>query len=121
MWLTAVQESCGWHPYNYGGVVSCAGSKRHHATLRRVFTGLALLVPLILSPLSSKAQQVNQPGFDPRQTEKKFDGPESDQAAASRSGLKMPLLSRPEVQADSTPLFDLRQVSLSGARAMPIG
>jgi hemolysin activation/secretion protein len=119
MWLTTLQGFSFCHPCNYGYAVSWAGAGRHRATVRRVFAGLVLLVSVTVSPQPSKAQQANPPGFDPRQTEKKFDASQSEQGPVTRSGLKMPLLARPEVPADSTPLFDLRQVFVSGARALP--
>jgi hemolysin activation/secretion protein len=66
------------------------------------------------------AQHANQPGYDPRQTEKRFDALQSEQAAAAaRSGVQIPQVSRSEATADSTPLVVLRKVSLSGARAIP--
>jgi hemolysin activation/secretion protein len=70
----------------------------------------------VISP--AKAQQVSQPGFDPRQTEKRFDTLQSEQAATARSGLQLPRLSRSETPADSKPLFVLRKVSLTGARTV---
>ena len=66
--------------------------------------------------VSAEAQQ---PGFDPRQTEKRFDVPQSGQAPSARSVSRMPLVSRPQVTADSKPLFVLRGVSLTGAHAIP--
>jgi hemolysin activation/secretion protein len=58
-------------------------------------------------------------GFDPRQTEKRFDALESGQTQPARPGLHMPILTRPGVAADTKPLFKLRAVSLTGARAIP--
>jgi hemolysin activation/secretion protein len=67
---------------------------------------------------SATAQQSGQPGFDPRQTERRFDALQSPQAPVSRSAIRMPRLARQQAPADSRPLFDLRRVSLSGARAI---
>jgi hemolysin activation/secretion protein len=70
-------------------------------------------------PGPAAAQQASQPGFDPRQTEKRFDALQSEQAAeTARSGLQMPRVSRLEGSANSTPLFVLSRVSLTGARAV---
>jgi hemolysin activation/secretion protein len=69
-----------------------------------------------LASVSAKAQQS---GFDPRQTAKRFDVPQSGQAPSARSALRMPLVSRPEVTADSKPLFVLHSISLTGAHAIP--
>ena len=80
--------------------------------------GLIILCAM-LAPVAAKAQQASQPGFDPRQTEKRFDEPQSGQSAAARTTLRMPLVSRPELAADSKPIFVLRGVSLTGARAIP--
>ena len=78
-----------------------------------------LLISAMVAPIPATAQHANQPGFDPRQTEKRFDALQSEQTPVSRSALRMPRLSRQEAHADSRPLFDLRQVSLSGAQAIP--
>ena len=78
-----------------------------------------MLVPLLLCTLTYASAKAQQPGFDPRQTEKRFDVPQSGQAPSARSGLRLPLVSRPEVTADSKPMFVLRGVSLTGAHAIP--
>ena len=67
----------------------------------------------------ARAQQANQPGFDTRQAEKRFDGPQSDPASASRLRLPTPRLAQPDVHADTKPLFVLGHVSLTGAFALP--
>src|SRR5581483_3004306 len=64
------------------------------------------------------AQQAN-PGYDPRQTEKKFDDQQSGQGRPARPSLRMPQLARPEITADARPLFELRGISVSGARSVP--
>src|SRR6266550_2003118 len=107
------------HPWNYGRSVSRAGAGRHRATVPFAFASLVLIISAIVSFVPAKAQQASQPGFDPRQTEKRFNASQSEQTPATRSALRMPLLSRPEVQADSKPLVKLRQVSVAGARTMP--
>jgi len=71
----------------------------------------------MLASVSAKAQQS---GYDPRQTEKRFDAPQSGQPASGRSALRMPLVSRPEVAADTKPMFVLRDVALTGAEAIPL-
>jgi hemolysin activation/secretion protein len=78
-----------------------------------------MLLISAITAMPATAQQSGQPGFDPRQTERRFDALQSQQAPASRPALRMPRLSRQDAPADSRPLFDLRQVSLSGARAIP--
>ena len=67
----------------------------------------------------ARAQQANQPGFDTRQTEKRFDEPQSDPAPASRLRLPTPRLAQPDVHADTKSLFVLSHVSLTGALALP--
>jgi hemolysin activation/secretion protein len=84
-----------------------------------VFASLVLIILAIVSSVPAKAQQASQPGFDPRQTEKRFDASQSGQTPAARSGLQMPRLSRPEARADSKPLVKLRQVSVTGALTIP--
>src|SRR3982074_1609962 len=72
----------------------------------------------ILAPVAAKAQQASQPGFDPRGTERRFDASQPGQATSGQPALRVPLVSRPEVVADSRPLFELRDVSLIGAHAV---
>src|SRR6267154_4225614 len=107
------------HPWNYGCAVSWSGEVRRPAAVRLVLASLVLMIVAIASPVPAKAQQASPPGFDPRQTEKRFDASQSGQTPAARSALQMPLLSRPEAPADSKPLVELRRVSLTGARAIP--
>jgi hemolysin activation/secretion protein len=107
------------HPWNYGRSVFWAGAGRHRVTVMSVFASLVLIISAIVSSVPAKAQQASQPGFDPRQTEKRFDASQSGQTPAARSGLQMPRLSRPEARADSKPLVKLRQVSVTGALTIP--
>src|SRR5258708_33013421 len=107
------------HPWNYGCVAPGTGAGRHRATARFAFATLVLIIPQTGPPVPAKAQQASQPGFDPRQTEKRFDASQSGQTPATRSALQMPLLSRPEARADSKPLVKLRQVSVTGALTIP--
>jgi hemolysin activation/secretion protein len=94
-----------------------AGS--HGGIGKTVVAGAALAFSLIVS-IPAEAQQATQPGFDPRQTEKRFDEPQSGQSSSGRSTpLRVPVVSRPEATADSTPLFALRGISLTGAHAIP--
>src|SRR6266550_6374132 len=118
MRLAALLAFSDFPPCNYGCAAPRAGAGRCRVTLRLVFAGLALLLSVVVSPIPARAQQASQPGFDVRQTEKRFDAIQSEQTPANRSPLQMPLLSRPRARADSKPLFALRQVSLAGARAI---
>jgi hemolysin activation/secretion protein len=106
------------HPENYGAAVSRAGTRPHCGMCKVAIASLALMLSGIVA-VPAQAQQASQPGFDPRQTEKRFDAPQSGQTPAARSALPVPRLSRPEVTADTKPLFVLRGVSLSGATAIP--
>nr|WP_312014488.1 ShlB/FhaC/HecB family hemolysin secretion/activation protein [Bradyrhizobium sp. AUGA SZCCT0283] len=74
---------------------------------------------IIIACLPAQAQQANQPGYDPRQIEKRFDDQQSSQGANGRPRLPLPQFVRPEGQGDSKPLFALRHVSISGAVAIP--
>jgi len=107
------------HPWNYGCVAPGTGAGRHRATVPFAFASLVLIISAIVSSVPASAQQASQPGFDPRQTEKRFDASQSEQRPATRSALQMPLLSRPEARADSKPLVKLRQVSVTGALTIP--
>jgi len=76
--------------------------------------GLGLWI--IIACFPAQAQQANQPGYDPRQTEKRFEDQQSPQGPTARP---MPQFARPQEQGDSKPLFVLRHVSITGAVAIP--
>src|SRR5438270_6010219 len=116
MRLTIPSGFAGRAPLNYGQGTLPAVAKRHRRTASLVMTSLAL-VSFGLPP--SNAQQANQPGFDPRQTERRFDALESGQTQPTRPGLTLPQLARPAVGADTKPTFHLRAVVLSGGEAIP--
>src|SRR5215470_1393024 len=84
-------------PWNYGGAFVL------------VLGLFALLVPV-------HAQQANSPGFDVRDAERRFEAQES--AQDSRRGVAAPRVPRSATSADPTPLFVLRNVSLTGAHAI---
>ncbi|MGJ4930214.1 ShlB/FhaC/HecB family hemolysin secretion/activation protein [Bradyrhizobium sp. HKCCYLS2038] len=86
---------------------------------RRLSGGYAALVIALIAALltgNAQAQQVSQPSFDPRQTERFFD----DQSRSAQ-----PLPPRPRAPqfatqdgGDRKPLFTLRGVALTGAAAL---
>jgi hemolysin activation/secretion protein len=114
MGLVVFQTLRECRPWNYGVAVPPARAGRDRGIGKLAFAGLLLL----MSAIPGAAQQASQPGFDPRQTEKRFD---TEQTQPARSALPMPRLSRQETPADSKPLFDLGTVTLTGARAIPRG
>lgn len=83
------------------------------------FPTVSLGLWIIIGCLPAHAQQANQPGYDPRQTERRFDSQQSSQGANGRPRLPLPQFARPEGQGDSKPLFVLRHVSITGAVAIP--
>jgi hemolysin activation/secretion protein len=101
--------------------------RRFHSVDLRTSIGSAVVARTWLVTISlwlsafacfpAHAQQANQPGYDPRQTERRFDAQQSSQGGRSR--LPLPQLARPEGQADTKPLFVLRHVAISGAVAIP--
>ena len=88
------------------------------ASRRRLVVGLSLLAIGISLP--AQAQQANQPGYDPVQTEKRFERQQSDQAPAGRPKLPTPQFARPQGPLDTKPIFLLRRVSVTGATAIPL-
>ena len=107
------QRSAVAHPYIYGSC-ACAPVAWHRLDRR-----LASACGLMIACLPAHAQHANQPGYDPRQTEKRFEDQQSSQGANGRPRLPLPQFARPEGQGDSKPLFVLRHVSISGAVAIP--
>lgn len=67
----------------------------------------------------AQAQNANQPGYDPRQTERRFEDQQSSQGADGRPRLPSPKFAGAEGQGDAKPLFVLRHVSIAGAAAIP--
>src|SRR5215470_9496525 len=74
---------------------------------------------LVVTSVSAHAQQASSPGFDVRQTERRFEAQEYGQAPGGQRGVAVPRVARGETQADPRPLFVLRNVSLTGAHAVP--
>jgi hemolysin activation/secretion protein len=91
----------------------------HAALSRQRLSTAGLVLWTLIGCLPAQAQHANQPGYDPRQTEKRFDDQQSSQDASGRPRLPLPQFARPEGQGDSRPLFVLRHVSISGAVAIP--
>jgi hemolysin activation/secretion protein len=102
--------------WNDGAAGSRASLAPYHAT----FLAIIACILLSLATLrSAHAQQANQPGFDPRQTEKYFDDRRSGPDRPVRPPPRTPTLGRPDIRADGKPLFVLRAVSVTGAFALP--
>ena len=74
---------------------------------------------LLLSSTALAIAQGIQPGFDLRQTEKRFDALESEHTQQARPGMRMPQFAHPLSAADIKPQFKLRDVIVSGAMALP--
>jgi hemolysin activation/secretion protein len=91
------------------------GVSRPHVVLATVLSAVLIIVVGAIAP--AHAQSAPQPGFDPRQAERKFEAAQSDQRA-SQPPLRAPRPSFVKSKADPTPLFVLRNVSLSGAHAI---
>ncbi len=101
-------------PSNYGECRLAAPSAPYLATFLAV---LCILPSLAMTP--AHAQQANQPGFDPRQTEKYFDDQQSGRDHPVRPPPRTPRLAQADIPADGRPLFVLRAVSLRGASVLP--
>jgi hemolysin activation/secretion protein len=99
--------------WNYGDALSRGPSAMSRVAVSAAFALLALLCVTV----QGMAQQLNQPGFDPRQTEKRFDQIDAGQAQPA-GPLRMPAPARPTAGGDNKPLFVLRAVGLTGASAL---
>src|SRR5882757_179009 len=84
---------------------------------RFLTAGLCFLAAIVAS-LPATAQQAN-PGYDPRQTEKRFEDQQIDQSRGARPRLPRAPFARPEGKADTKPMFVLRHVAITGAVAIP--
>src|SRR6266567_4315372 len=97
------------------------GVSRPCAVSATVLSAVLIIIVGAIAPAhaqsAAQAQSLPQPGFDPRQAERKFDAAQSDQRA-SQPPLRAPRLSFAKSNADPTPLFVLRKVSVNGAHAI---
>jgi hemolysin activation/secretion protein len=94
-----------------------------HRQAGRFVGGFAALLILVTSP-AVQAQQASQPSYDPRQFEQRFNDEQQqlDRRSPARPRLSMPKLAQPATpQADPTPLFVLRHISIVGATAISRG
>ncbi|WP_225672550.1 ShlB/FhaC/HecB family hemolysin secretion/activation protein [Bradyrhizobium hereditatis] len=77
------------------------------------------LVLWIIACSPAHAQHASQPGYDPRQIEKRFEDQQSSQGGNRRPRLPSPQFTATEGQGDTKGLFVLRHVAISGAVAIP--
>jgi hemolysin activation/secretion protein len=70
--------------------------------------------------LPAQAQNANQPGYDPRQIEKRFEDQQSSQGGNGRPRFPSPQFAGAAGQGDARPLFVLRHVAIAGAVAIPL-
>jgi len=88
------------------------------ARLHALLAGLGFLTAIGCLP--AQAQQANQPGYDPGQTEKRFERQQMDQnQAAGRPRLPKTQFGSEAGRADTRPMFVLRHVAVTGATAIP--
>jgi len=100
MGLRIHERAASRPPWNYGGA-------------------FAFVLGLFAISVSAHAQQASSPGFDVRQTERRFEVQDTTQGPDGRRGVAVPGVSRGETSADPTPIVVLRNVSLTGAHAIP--
>lgn len=99
MGLRTDEDRAASSPWNYGA-------------------SFAFVLGLFALSASAHAQQGSSPGFDVRQTERRFEAQEFEQGSDGRRGVAVPRVARSEASADPTPLFVLLNVSLTGANAI---
>src|SRR5690349_3762942 len=109
MRLTTAPVFAEYARWNFGDEAAHAADILYRTTLFVVF---AALITMFAPPLHA------QQGFDPRQTEKRFDDLQSGDGRSTKPALRVPSLARPDTAADNKPEFELRAIALSGASAM---
>src|SRR6201996_2106176 len=83
-----------------------------------VAVGIFLLATLHSAPL--RAQSASQPGYDPRQTERRIDTLDAEQQRKNSKSLPpLPGLARQSGVYDTRPEIALRSISVIGASAIP--
>lgn len=104
-------------PSHDDGCSSVEVRKRAPASLSyRLVAGIGLWALLVFP---AHAQQVSQPGYDPRQTERRFEAQQSSQGAGGRPRLPSPQFAGSGGQGEAKPLFVLKSVLITGAAAIP--
>ncbi len=116
MWLTNRFGFVRVHPWKYGD--DCRVVRRRQPPAVWILVAATVALGLLSLPAAVRAQQSN-PGFDPRQLEKRFESPQSGQEQPAQPPLRMPSPRRAEIKADANAQFVLRGVSLRGMRAIP--
>ena len=96
MGLRTRKRWAAWPPWNYGAL-------------------FAFVLGLFALSVSAHAQQ--SPGFDVRDAERRFEAQEN--AQDGRRSVAVPGVARSQAAGDPTPLFVLRNVSLTGAHTIP--
>jgi hemolysin activation/secretion protein len=86
-------------------------------SVRICLLAVAACAWMVVAGSPALAQNANQPGYDPRQIEKRFEDQQSSQGGGGRPRLSSPQFAGAE--GDSKPLFVLRRVAISGAVAVP--
>ena len=71
------------------------------------------------SCLAVRACATGKSGYDPRQTEKRFEDKQTDQTSEASPRLPRTPFARPDGTADTKPLFVLHRVAIAGAAAIP--
>lgn len=86
-------------------------------TVRTFIYACAILLPAMV-PGPGAAQTTQPAPLDPRQGERNFERFELEQRRAKKPPVPIPRVARPEVSADTKPLFQLKAVSVEGASAI---
>jgi hemolysin activation/secretion protein len=94
--------------------IRCLGRwRRYGALVGAVACALALL--LATAGPGQAQQPAQQARPDPLQTEKRFDAFQAEQRRVDKPAIAMPRMARPEIRADTRPLFKLTAVGVEGA------
>jgi hemolysin activation/secretion protein len=88
------------------------------AAVRIVFQAGVLLLSVTASGPGHAQQSARQPQLDPNQAEKNLEAIQLEHRRTRNTGVQLPRAPKPQISADTRPLFRLESISVDGAVAI---